>query len=86
MNKFWDGTANLSIFGRRIGYFWLAYYESDTPTGIHERMDAVVNGLKREPLSEDEIWDNLPENPMECAGFIAGVKFAEKAHGIGVVA
>ena len=48
MNKFWDGTANLSIFGRRIGYFWLAYYESDTPTGIHERMDAVVNGLKRE--------------------------------------
>jgi hypothetical protein len=39
--------------------------------------------LKREPLSEDAIWDNLPENPFECAPFIAGVRFAEKMHGIG---
>jgi hypothetical protein len=40
---------------------------------------------KREPLSEDVIWDNMPENPMECSAlaFIRGVKFAEKAHGIG---
>ena len=40
----------------------------------------------REPLSEDVIWDNMPENPMECSAlaFIRGVKFAEKAHGIGV--
>lgn len=39
----------------------------------------------REPLSEDVIWDNMPENPMECSAlaFIRGVKFAEKAHGIG---
>ena len=37
-----------------------------------------------EPLSEDVVWDNLPENPMECSAFIRGVKFAEKAHGIGV--
>jgi hypothetical protein len=41
--------------------------------------------LKREPLSEDVIWDNMPENPMECSAlaFVRGVKFAEKAHGIG---
>ena len=41
--------------------------------------------LKREPLNEDVIWDNMPENPMECSAlaFIRGVKFAEKAHGIG---
>jgi hypothetical protein len=38
---------------------------------------------KREPLSEDAILDALPENPMGCAAFIRGVKFAEKAHGIG---
>ena len=40
---------------------------------------------KREPLNEDVIWDNMPENPMECSAlaFIRGVKFAEKAHGIG---
>ena len=37
---------------------------------------------KREPLSEDAIWDALPENPMGCAAFIRGVKFAEKMHGI----
>ena len=29
------------------------------------------------------VWDALPENPMGCAAFIRGVKFAEKAHGIG---
>lgn len=38
---------------------------------------------KREPLSEDAIWDALPENPMGCAAFIRCVKFAEKEHGIG---
>ena len=44
-----------------------------------------VEDAKREPLSEDVIWDNMPENPMECSAlaFIRGVKFAEKAHGIG---
>jgi hypothetical protein len=42
--------------------------------------------LKRKPLSEDIIWHHLPENPMECAPFIRGVRFAEKMHGItGVV-
>jgi hypothetical protein len=37
---------------------------------------------KREPLSEGVIWDNLPETPLACSGFIRGVKFAEKLHGI----
>jgi hypothetical protein len=44
---------------------------------------AAERDLNRKPLSEDAIWDNLPENPMECAAFIRGVLFAEKTHGIG---
>ena len=44
---------------------------------------AAERDLKRKPLSEDAIWDNLPENTMECAAFIRGVLFAEKMHGIG---
>jgi hypothetical protein len=46
---------------------------------------AAERDLNRKPLSEDAIWDNLPENPMECAAFIRGVLFAEKTHGIGAV-
>jgi hypothetical protein len=38
--------------------------------------------LKREPLSEDVIWDALPENPLECAAFIRGVIWAEQQHDI----
>jgi hypothetical protein len=44
---------------------------------------AAERDLNREPLSDEAIWDNLPENPFECAPFIRGVRFAEKMHGIG---
>jgi len=41
---------------------------------------------KREPLSDDEIFDAwIPSKVSPCGqSFNAGVKFAEKAHGIGV--
>jgi len=42
-----------------------------------------IKSRYHEPLSDDAIWDALPENPMGCAAFIRGVKFAEKMHGIG---
>ena len=55
---------------------------------IKETLEIVRDEVyvkKQMALSEDVIWDNMPENPMECSAlaFIRGVKFAEKAHGIG---
>jgi len=36
-----------------------------------------------EPLSDDEIWVGMgDEPPISCSGFVRGVKFAEKHHGI----
>jgi len=85
MSKFWDGTASFRVFKRKIGYFWLAYCELDTPTGgVHERMDAVVRGLEREPLHASEIM--TPDwmfTRDERIAFEMGVRFAEKMHGIG---
>jgi hypothetical protein len=84
MNKFWDGTSNWSIFRRKIGYFWLAYCELDTPTGgVHERIDQLVKGLKRGPLHTSQI--DTPDWMVtrdECIAFEMGVRFAEKMHGI----
>jgi len=45
---------------------------------------AAERDLKREPLSDDEVI--VPEwmfTRDECIAFAMGVKFAEKAHGIG---
>jgi hypothetical protein len=40
---------------------------------------------KREPLSEDEILEGMKDEPStSCRCFMCGIKFAEKAHGIGV--
>ena len=40
---------------------------------------------KHEPLSEDEILEGMKDEPTtSCRCFICGIKFAEKAHGIGV--
>ena len=52
-----------------------------------KQLENKIDKLKKQngsvdPMSEDVIWDNMPENPMECLAFIRGVKFAEKEHGI----
>ena len=47
--------------------------------GLRLNGDSYSN---RKILSEDEIWNNLPDEPAQCLPFIKGIKFAEKAHGI----
>ena len=44
----------------------------------------LIYAPKREPLSEDEIWKGIKaEHPISRSSFTLGVKYAEKAHGIG---
>lgn len=70
---------------------WLAGEANQIPTHVPLLIETqnllaqpeAIAPPKREPLSEDAIWDNLPENPMGCAAFIRGIKFAEKHHNIG---
>jgi hypothetical protein len=56
---------------------------------VQEELQAEIKELlasppKREPLSNEVIEDERVKSPWHLRTFKAGIKFAEKMHGIGV--
>ena len=72
LKRFADSKWNYDdwCFLKAVAKELLAQPEQESPT--------------HEPLRDDEIWVGMgDEPPISCNGFVRGVKFAEKAHGIG---